>query len=516
MNSCIYKFPPINLLRANNESNFNEEDIRNIAINIQIYLKEKGFSVILTNCYVGPIFTTFDCHVENEISNRDMNKMSEELKIVLDVKDVRIYQLNKKEMMCVRILNAQQTDVSIREIIDTKQFILSNFQVPMAMGKDMFGEIVVEEVHNLLIIGAKSEGKTTCINSFLISVLYRKLPSEVKLMVLDYKGQLNIYNNIPHLLTEVVSEGNKMIGALNWAIFEISKRNQVFANCGVNSITNYNEMVELTNNQNQDNIEMMPYIVIVIDDLDDVIDKYGEDVYRLINRLIDKGEKTGIYIVAAVQDVALKKIPDLINIFESKIILKASLDKNELDMIGVSEEFDMLGKGDGLFVSQLLNKSLRVQCCNVVQEECVNVTNYLIANSKGNVRDEETKTGDSLYVNRIDEFVIKAGYFIIEKNSVSVGLIQRLFKIGYKRASTILNVLQQLGVIDDFQDGKTPKIIMTIDEYKDLVTGLVSGVYKYPELEEEHSAINHLDINDIEAIKPEFNFSYPKEAPKNN
>lgn len=488
-----YKFPPLQLLEKGKAQAAAKEDvIRKNAIKLQEVLKSFGVNVTMTNYSCGPSVTRYEMVPEQGVKVSKITGLADDIMMNLAAQSIRIEApIPGKSAVGIEIPNSTRSGVGFRELIDTEKFIKHPSKIAFAVGKDIEGNVVVEDIAkmpHLLIAGATGSGKSVCTNTLIMSILYKARPDEVKLILVDPKQvELKVYNGIPHLLTPVVTDPKKAAGALNWAVAEMTKRYQIFSECNVRNIQGYNAKVKEIQESGkieEEKLEKMPQIVIIVDELADLMMVAKAEVEEAIVRLAQLARAAGIHLVIATQRPSVDVVTGLIKAnVPSRIALSVSSgvdSRTIIDSVGAEK---LLGNGDMLFYPTMYPKPLRVQGAYISDDEVMKVVEYLKAQNGETVYSEEmtnqiTLTGGSEGTAVIndgssgkdrDEYFVQAGKFIIEKNKASIGMLQRMFKIGFNRAARIMDQLFEAGVVGPEEGTKPRQVLMSAEQFEEYV-----------------------------------------------
>lgn len=487
-----YQFPPLELLKKGKTQAAAKEDvIRQNAIKLQEVLKSFGVNVTMTNYSCGPSVTRYEMVPEQGVKVSKITGLADDIMMNLAAQSIRIEApIPGKSAVGIEIPNSSRSSVGFRELIDTEKFIKHPSKLAFAVGKDIEGNVVVEDIAkmpHLLIAGATGSGKSVCTNTLIMSILYKARPDEVKLILVDPKQvELKVYNGIPHLLTPVVTDPKKAAGALNWAVAEMTKRYQMFSECNVRNIQGYNarvKEVEESGKLEEEKLEKMPQIVIIVDELADLMMVAKAEVEEAIVRLAQLARAAGIHLVIATQRPSVDVVTGLIKAnVPSRIALSVSSgvdSRTIIDSVGAEK---LLGNGDMLFYPTMYPKPLRVQGAYISDDEVVNVVEYLKAQNGETTYSEEmtnritstglnsaSAAGDSSPSNDRDEYFVQAGKFIIEKNKASIGMLQRMFKIGFNRAARIMDQLFEAGVVGPEEGTKPRQVLMSEEQFEEYV-----------------------------------------------
>ena len=487
-----YQFPPLELLKKGKTQTAEKEDlIRHNAIKLQEVLKSFGVNVTMTNYSCGPSVTRYEMVPEQGVKVSKITGLADDIMMNLAAQSIRIEApIPGKSAVGIEIPNTKRSGVGFRELIDTEKFIKHPSKIAFAVGKDIEGNVVVEDIAkmpHLLIAGATGSGKSVCTNTLIMSILYKARPDEVKLILVDPKQvELKVYNGIPHLLTPVVTDPKKAAGALNWAVAEMTKRYQMFSECNVRNIQGYNEKVrevQESGKVDEDALEKMPQIVIIVDELADLMMVAKAEVEEAIVRLAQLARAAGIHLVIATQRPSVDVVTGLIKAnVPSRIALSVSSgvdSRTIIDSVGAEK---LLGNGDMLFYPTMYPKPLRVQGAYISDDEVMNVVEYLKAQNGETTYNEEVTTqitssagssataiGNSASDDDRDEYFVQAGKFIIDKNKASIGMLQRMFKIGFNRAARIMDQLFEAGVVGPEEGTKPRQVLMSEEQFEQYI-----------------------------------------------
>jgi len=487
-----YRFPPLELLqRGKGAATTKEDTIRQNAIKLQEVLKSFGVNVTMTNYSCGPSVTRYEMVPEQGVKVSKITGLADDIMMNLAAQSIRIEApIPGKSAVGIEIPNGARSGVGFRELIDTDKFIKHPSKISFAVGKDIEGNVVVEDIAkmpHLLIAGATGSGKSVCTNTLIMSILYKARPDEVKLILVDPKQvELKVYNGIPHLLTPVVTDPKKAAGALNWAVAEMTKRYQMFSECNVRNIQGYNVKVrelEEAGMVEEEKLEKMPQIVIIVDELADLMMVAKAEVEEAIVRLAQLARAAGIHLVIATQRPSVDVVTGLIKAnVPSRIALSVSSgvdSRTIIDSVGAEK---LLGNGDMLFYPTMYPKPVRVQGAYISDDEVVNVVEYLKAQNGESQYSEEvtsqitssgsnstTANNDGGASNDRDEYFVQAGRFIIEKDKASIGMLQRMFKVGFNRAARIMDQLFEAGVVGPEEGTKPRQVLMSEEQFEEYI-----------------------------------------------
>lgn len=489
-----YVFPPISLLQRGNgkKAGNTERQLRETASKLQQTLKTFGVNVTVTNISCGPAVTRYEIQPEMGVKVSKIVGLADDIKLNLAASDIRIEApIPGKAAVGIEVPNAENVTVSFRELIESEEYKQSKSNITFAVGKDIAGKVKVTDIAkmpHLLIAGATGSGKSVCINTIIMSILYKANPNDVKLIMIDPKVvELSVYNGIPHLMIPVVTDPKKAAGALNWAVAEMTERYDKFAQAGVRDLAGYNAKIEsIQVPEGQERPEKLPQIVIIVDELADLMMVASGDVEESICRLAQLARACGIHLIIATQRPSVNVITGLIKAnMPSRIAFAVSSgvdSRTILDMIGAEK---LLGKGDMLFYPQGIPKPIRVQGAFVSDKEVADVVSFLAKeNGQASYSEEIQKKVDSMENSSNsavaiaeadggpdgrDSFFVEAAKIIIDKDKASIGMLQRYLKVGFNRAARIMDQLEEAGVVGPEEGTKPRKVLMSPEELQQFI-----------------------------------------------
>lgn len=480
-----YIYPPTYLLKqAGKKASGNTESyLRGTAEKLCQTLKNFGVNVKVTDISCGPAVTRYELQPEMGVKVSKIVGLADDIKLNLAASDIRIEApIPGKAAVGIEVPNRVNEMVSFRDLIESEEFTRSKSKISFAVGKDIAGKTMVTDIAkmpHLLIAGATGSGKSVCINTIIMSILYKAKPSEVKLIMIDPKVvELSVYNGIPHLMIPVVTDPKKAAGALNWAVAEMTDRYNKFAENAVRDINGYNARVEES--------QKMPQIVIIVDELADLMMVASNDVEEAICRLAQLARAAGIHLIIATQRPSVNVITGLIKAnMPSRIAfaVTSGIDSRTiLDMVGAEK---LLGKGDMLFNPQGIPKPLRIQGAFVSDDEVSNVVKFLKEqNQRVTYSEDVLKKIDNMqtasnsntkviteddYDDGRDNYFYEAGDIITTKEKASIGMLQRYLKVGFNRAARIMDQLEEAGVVGPEVGTKPREVKMTHEEFQSFV-----------------------------------------------
>lgn len=495
--SRAYTFPPISLLRKGSGSSADSDaELRSTAQLLQTTLHNFGVNVTITDISQGPSVTRYEMLPEMGVKVSKIVSLADDIKLALAATDIRMEApIPGKSAIGIEVPNKEAASVALRDIVDAEEFRNQKSRLAFAVGKDIAGKPVygdIAKMPHVLIAGATGSGKSVCINTIIMSLLFHARPEEVKLIMIDPKVvELSVYNGIPHLMIPVVTNPQKAAAALNWGVAEMEARYRAFADAKVRDIKGYNALVRqhLEQEEPRDGeavMHFMPQLVIIVDELADLMMVAKNDVETAICRLAQLARAAGIHLIIATQRPSVDVITGLIKAnMPSRIAFRVSSGVDSRTILDMNGAEKLLGKGDMLFFPQGLPKPNRVQGCFVSDEEVTDVVNFLIDNNPASEEEsrrhqeeiDALETGSSagaagsvdhpaVQESDVDELFGGAGLFIIEKNNASIGLLQRRYRIGFNRAARIMDQLCEKGVVGESAGTKSRAILMSQEEFR--------------------------------------------------
>ena len=476
-----YIFPPVTLLikEQQTQSSGYEQYLKETALKLQQTLESFGVNVTITDISCGPSVTRYEMFPEQGTKVSKILSLTDDIKLNLAASDIRIEApIPGKAAIGIEIPNKHNQTVHFRDLIESSTFEKFKSRLAFAVGKDIGGKTVVTDLAkmpHLLIAVATGSGKSVCINTLIMSILYKASPEEVKLIMVDPKMvELSIYNGIPHLLIPVVTDPKKASGALNWAVAEMTNRYKKFTETGVRNIEGYNKKVKELQKSGEidpETIKKMPQIVIIIDELADLMMVAPGEVEDAIVRLSQLARAAGIHLVIATQRPSVNVITGLIKAnVPSRIAFSVSSGVDSRTIIDMNGAEKLLGKGDMLFYPAGYSKPVRVQGAFISDSEISDVVEFLKENEDVAVYDTEvtekieSKLNSAAISQEKDEYFEAAARFVIEKDKASIGMIQRMFKVGFNRAARIVDQLADAGIVGPEEGTKPRKVLMSSEQ----------------------------------------------------
>ena len=492
-----YEFPPVELLKmgSTKSNKSGKKALADTATRLQKTLYSFGVSAKVENVSVGPAITRYELKPAEGVRVSKIAKLSDDIALNLAAESIRIEApIPGKQAVGIEIPNVEKQVVHLRDIIDSHKFEDAESTLSMALGKDIAGDEVIADIAKMphvLIAGSTGSGKSVCINTLIMSILYKAKPSEVKLLMVDPKVvELSVYNGIPHLLIPVVTDPKKAAGALAWAVQEMENRYQLFASKNVRDLKGYNEAIEAEMKAGRSELEekydqgKLPKIVIIIDELADLMMVASKDVEDAICRLAQKARAAGMHLVIATQRPSVDVITGIIKAnVPSRIAFAVSSQVDSRTILDMAGAEKLLGKGDMLFYPIGASKPLRIQGSFVSDKEVENIVDFIkkdgVANTEysqqiieqieNSLKSDKEKAmdledGDD----DTDPLLTDAIEMVIDMGQASTSMVQRKLKVGYARAGRIIDQMEERGIISGFEGSKPRQVLMTRERWQEL------------------------------------------------
>ena len=488
-----YRIPPLSLLQKGKAATGDSSrELKETAMRLQQTLNTFGVKVTITDISQGPSVTRYELQPEQGVKVSKIVGLADDIKLNLAATDIRIEApIPGKAAIGIEVPNKENMTVALRDLLESKEFQEFNSNIAFAVGKDIAGKTVVADIAkmpHLLIAGATGSGKSVCINTLIMSILYKAHPDDVKLIMVDPKVvELSVYNGIPHLLIPVVTDPKKASAALHWGVSEMEDRYRKFADYNVRDLKGYNKKIEtMPVPEGEEAPKKMPQIVIIVDELADLMMVCPGEVEESICRLAQLARAAGIHLIIATQRPSVDVITGLIKAnMPSRVAFSVSSGVDSRTILDMNGAEKLLGKGDMLFYPQGYSKPARVQGAFVSDKEVSDVVDYLKNQALGNTysnyaEDIEEKiknigsSGGSSGSgagggNDRDEYFEEAARFIIDKDKASIGMLQRVLKIGFNRAARIMDQLCEYGVVGEEEGTKPRKVLMSMEQFEQLL-----------------------------------------------
>lgn len=471
-----YQFPPLSLLQPGTTNRSAGNDVGDKASVLESTLKSFGVQAKVIHVSVGPTVTRYELEPGPGVRVSKIENLADDIALQLAAAHIRIEApIPGKSAVGIEVPNAHTSEVRLRDVLASKEFQKGKGHILVALGKDIAGHPMVTDLSkmpHLLIAGSTGSGKSVCINSLIVSILYKYRPQEVKMILVDPKVvELSVYNGIPHLRTEVVTDPRKAAGALNWAVNEMESRYKLFSRDQVRDITGFNKI-------HPD--EKMPYLVIIIDELADLMMVAGDSVEASIARLAQKARAAGIHMVLATQRPSTEVITGLIKAnIPSRISFAVSSQIDSRIILDQSGAEELIGKGDMLFKPVGASTPIRIQGAFISDEEVERVTNFIKAETQKQDGKPEYDPIDlsvpdenpaSLPQEEQDELLPRAVEWVLDTKRASVSSLQRRFRIGYTRAGRLMDTMEELGIVGPADGAKPREILKNREQIQELIS----------------------------------------------
>ncbi|ATD54983.1 FtsK/SpoIIIE family DNA translocase [Clostridium chauvoei] len=474
----IYHYPTVDLLNINSKMRLKSEDKKELIENankLEGILNDFGVDAKVVQVTKGPSVTRFEIQPSPGVKVSKIVNLQDDIALGLAASGVRMEApIPGKAAIGIEVPNRKQTPVFLREVLDSKEFKNSNNRLAFALGKDIAGKCVVGDLSkmpHMLIAGATGSGKSVCINALIISLLYKYSPEEVKLLMIDPKVvELSVYNGIPHLLIPVVTDPKKAAAALNWAVNEMTRRYKLFADSSVRNVESYNALFEKGMIE-----EKLPYIVMIVDELADLMMACPNDVEDYICRLAQMARAAGMHLIIATQRPSVDVITGVIKAnIPSRISFAVSSGVDSRTILDSTGAEKLLGRGDMLYYPIGESKPLRVQGAFIDEDEVEKVVSFvkdreeetiykeeIIEHIENGVSNSNSHSNDS--EGDTDELLNEAINIVVEYSQASTSFLQRKLRIGFNRASRIMDELEERGIISS-KDGSKPRQVLISKE----------------------------------------------------
>ena len=504
-----YQFPPLDLLSLPKASfgGVSDETLRQTAARLQSTLQSFNVNVQMGAVTCGPTVTRYEVLPEQGVRVNKITNLADDLKLSLAASSIRIEApIPGKSAVGIEVPNEKPSSVHFRELLQGDAFEKAKSPVTFAVGKDIAGKVIMTDIAkmpHLLIAGATGSGKSVCINTLIMSILYKSDPNDVKLIMIDPKVvELSVYNGIPHLFCPVVTDPKEAAAALNWAVREMMDRYEKFRELGVRGIEGYNEKIRTVENAEQAGHSKMPLLVIIVDEFADLMMVASKEIEDAVCRLAQLARAAGIHLILATQRPSVNVITGVIKAnIPSRIAFSVSSAIDSRTILDKGGAEKLLGKGDMLFFPSGYSEPVRVQGAFVSDKEVSDVVEFLCRNNETPVYNDkvteivetqqDTAEEEAAAKPDQDEYFEEAGRFVIESERAAAGQLQRRFSIGFNRAGRIIDQLHKAGVVGPAVGTKPRKVLMTMEEFEQ---------YLHPEQQESAP----VDAEALDAIADEF------------
>ncbi len=473
-----YELPSLDIL-AEPQHSGQQTDKKNIYENarkLEKTFQSFGVKAKVTQVHLGPAVTKYEVYPDVGVKVSKIVNLSDDLALALAAKDIRIEApIPGKSAIGIEVPNAEIAMVSLKEVLESKQNDRPNAKLLIGLGRNISGEAVLAEMNkmpHLLVAGSTGSGKSVCINGIITSILMRAKPHEVKMMMIDPKMvELNVYNGIPHLLAPVVTDPKKASQALKKVVSEMERRYELFSHTGTRNIEGYNDYIKRMNQSEEAKQPELPYIVVIVDELADLMMVASSDVEDSITRLSQMARAAGIHLIIATQRPSVDVITGVIKAnIPSRIAFSVSSQTDSRTILDMGGAEKLLGRGDMLFLPVGANKPVRVQGAFLSDEEVEHVVDHVITQQKAQYQEEmipTEETQDQLAAVE-DDLYDEAVELIIGMQTASVSMLQRRFRIGYTRAARLIDAMEERGVVGPYEGSKPREVLLSKEQYDEL------------------------------------------------
>ncbi len=491
----VYSYPQLDLLNPPKKSTNNnyQAELTEYSHRLVDTLQSFNIEAQIVGIVRGPTVTRFEVTIPPGTKFSRITGLSDDIALALGAMSVRIAPIPEKVAIGIEVPNKTNTMVPIYEVLDSDAFKNSKSKVSFCVGKDITGAPVVGNIGkmpHLLIAGTTGSGKSVCVNSMLISLLYKSTPEEVRLIMIDPKMvELGNYNGIPHLLIPVVTDPKKAAGALNWAVGEMERRYKVFADNQVRKLEDFNELMQKKRKQAEqegttsDGFQPLPEIVIVIDELADLMMVAAKEVETSICRIAQKARAAGMYLIVATQRPSADVITGIMKAnIPSRIAFAVASQIESRIILDTTGAEKLIGKGDMLYAPLGEGKPQRIQGCFISNDEIENVIEFIKSTGCAEYNEEilehieksaeasengSSGGGGSLSGDE-DEMLMEAIEIVVDCGQASVSMLQRRLKLGYARAARIVDQMEERGIVGPFEGSKPRQILISKDDWKEM------------------------------------------------
>lgn len=464
-----YRLPPMNLLQLPPEHDQSGEYsiIQANAKKLEQTLLSFGVKARVTQVHLGPAVTKYEVMPDVGVKVSKIVNLQDDLALALAAKDIRMEApIPGKSAIGIEVPNSEVAIVTLREVLESKENNKPDSKLLIGFGRDIAGQAILFELDkmpHLLVAGSTGSGKSVCINGIIVSILMRAKPHEVKMMLIDPKMvELNVYNGIPHLLAPVVTDARKASQALQKVVSEMERRYDLFSHTGTRNIKGYNSHVDRHNLETGDKMPKLPYIVVVIDELADLMMVASHDVEDAITRLAQMARAAGIHLIIATQRPSVDVITGVIKAnIPSRIAFAVSSAVDSRTILDTGGAERLLGRGDMLFMPAGTSKPVRVQGAFLSDEEVQDIVDFVISQQKAQYDETMIPSDepDKAFEDETDELYDEAVKLVVEMQTASISMLQRRFRIGYSRAARIVDQMEARGVVGP-QDGSRPRQVL--------------------------------------------------------
>ncbi|WP_413003462.1 DNA translocase FtsK [Peribacillus frigoritolerans] len=462
-----YVFPNIELLTPPTYAVHDDEWLGEQTVLLDQTLKNFNVRAKVVNVTQGPAVTRFEVHPEPGVKVNKVTNLMDDIKLSLAAQDMRMEApIPGKHTIGIEIPNRKSKPVFLREVLESTEFQEHESPLAVALGLDISGQPIITDLRKMphgLIAGQTGSGKSVCINTMLVSLLYKATPQELKLLLIDPKMvELAPYNRIPHLVSPVITDVKAATAALKWAVEEMERRYELFVHAGVRDITRFNEQAEKAGQYSS----KLPYILVIIDELADLMMMSPADVEEAICRIAQKARACGIHLIVATQRPSVDVITGLIKAnIPTRIAFSVSSQVDSRTIIDSGGAEKLLGRGDMLFAENGSSKTVRLQGTFVSDEEIDQVVNHVKREQQPKyLFEQEDLLNRAQVTEEADELFFEACEFVVSQQAASASSVQRRFRVGYNRASRLIEMMEQQGVVSESRGSRPRDVLITQEE----------------------------------------------------
>ena len=474
-----YELPPIELLHApkHNSQSADKKNIYENARKLEKTFQSFGVKAKVTQVHLGPAVTKYEVYPDVGVKVSKIVNLSDDIALALAAKGIRIEApIPGKSAVGIEVPNSEVAMVSLREVLESKANDRPEAKLLIGLGRDISGDAVLAELNkmpHLLVAGATGSGKSVCINGIITSILMRAKPHEVKLMMIDPKMvELNVYNGVPHLLAPVVTDPKKASQALKKVVNEMERRYELFSHTGTRNIEGYNEIIRRNNREEEAKQPEIPYIVVIVDELADLMMVASSDVEDSITRLSQMARAAGIHLIIATQRPSVDVITGVIKAnIPSRIAFSVSSQTDSRTILDMGGAEKLLGRGDMLFLPVGSSKPVRVQGAFLSDDEVEETVDFVIAQQKAQYQEEMIPTDTVETKSEVqDDLYQDAVQLVTDMQTASVSMLQRRFRIGYTRAARLIDAMEERGVVGPYEGSKPRDVLIAKDKHDELTS----------------------------------------------
>jgi S-DNA-T family DNA segregation ATPase FtsK/SpoIIIE len=474
-----YQLPPLDLLKPpkHNSQNADKKNIYENARKLEKTFQSFGVKAKVTQVHLGPAVTKYEVYPDVGVKVSKIVNLSDDLALALAAKDIRIEApIPGKSAVGIEVPNSEIAMVSLREVLDSKSNDRPDAKLLIGLGRDISGDAVLAELNkmpHLLVAGSTGSGKSVCINGIITSILMRAKPHEVKLMMIDPKMvELNVYNGIPHLLAPVVTDPKKASQALKKVVNEMERRYELFSHTGTRNIEGYNEIIRRNNREEMAKQPEIPYIVVIVDELADLMMVASSDVEDSITRLSQMARAAGIHLIIATQRPSVDVITGVIKAnIPSRIAFSVSSQTDSRTILDMGGAEKLLGRGDMLFLPVGASKPVRVQGAFLSDEEVEQTVDFVIDQQKAQYQEEMIPTEVVETTSEVqDDLYDDAVQLVADMQTASVSMLQRRFRIGYTRAARLIDAMEERGIVGPYEGSKPREVLLSKERHEELTS----------------------------------------------